>query len=382
MTSSRMPDGCLLSPAEAAAARDQLVRDGYTVVRRVMPQRLLQELREYTDEVCRRVPVSPDLRYQGSSFFVCTPRSRKPGERATFTSHNKVVEKVNDEYCQRKVAEAMGLEQLRPRGRRLGDDIRLIILSKPPHAPPLYWHQDFREWNSPVAATPWPHQIFMSYYLVDTARENGCLRVIPGSHRKKHPLHDLLPNAHEHEIQNATNLDSPLFADAEGAIDVPMAAGDLVIGDARLLHSAWGNNSDERRTLVLAWYNCFHFPRPPSWWEESVPQEIRNFDPSVRFFNTRVPNLPWRQRARGYNAPWGAQYPSIRRRCVASEGAAEEHSACGEWTRCTNEYNTWWYCDADGDWFLEDSPYPWVKYLDPEEKRAYWWKDDQKCFWL
>ena len=38
--------------------------------------------------------------------------------------------------------------------------------------------------NSPEAVTPWPTRIFLSYYLTDTVRENACLRVIPGTHRK------------------------------------------------------------------------------------------------------------------------------------------------------------------------------------------------------
>ena len=28
------------------------------------------------------------------------------------------------------------------------------------------------------------------YYLVDTTPENGCLRVLAGSHLKRHPVHD------------------------------------------------------------------------------------------------------------------------------------------------------------------------------------------------
>ena len=38
--------------------------------------------------------------------------------------------------------------------------------------------QDFANWNSPAGATPWPTSIFFSYYLTDTNRENGCLRVV------------------------------------------------------------------------------------------------------------------------------------------------------------------------------------------------------------
>ena len=43
-------------------------------------------------------------------------------------------------------------------------------------------------------------------------------------------------------------------AEQPGAVDVPVKAGDLVIGDSRLYHSAYENRSDERRTCVTMWW--------------------------------------------------------------------------------------------------------------------------------
>ena len=42
--------------------------------------------------------------------------------------------------------------------------------------------------------------------------------------------------------------------DRPDAIDVPVKAGDLVIGDARLYHAAYENKSDERRTCITMWW--------------------------------------------------------------------------------------------------------------------------------
>ena len=49
-------------------------------------------------------------------------------------------------------------------------------------------------------------------------------------------------------------LDHPAFGHGEGEVDVPVRAGDVVVGDARLLHSAHGNRSDRRRTVLTIWY--------------------------------------------------------------------------------------------------------------------------------
>ena len=93
------------------------------------------------------------------------------------------------------------------------------------------------------------------YYLVDTNRHNGCLRVIPGSHLKRHALHDLGRAAHQDDgVRRATDLKHPALQVAEDEVDVEVQAGDLVIGDSRLLHSSHANQSGQRRTVLTIWY--------------------------------------------------------------------------------------------------------------------------------
>ena len=128
-----------------------------------------------------------------------------------------------------------------------------FVISKPPHAPPLFWHQDGVLWNHPISYTDQPQQYFLMYYLVDTNRRNGCLRVVPGTHLKRHALHDVRPSGDD-GVARASNLDHAAFQHAEGEVDVPVKAGDVVIGDSRLMHSAHANRSDQRRTVLTIWY--------------------------------------------------------------------------------------------------------------------------------
>ena len=131
-----------------------------------------------------------------------------------------------------------------------------FIISKPPKSPPLFWHQDARFWNDPISYTPRTIQCFLMIYLVDTTRHNGCLRLIPGSHLKRHRLHDALPDAHTDDLSRADDMTNLAFQRAEGEVDVPVKAGDVVMGSARLLHAAHGNRSDQRahqyHALVLS----------------------------------------------------------------------------------------------------------------------------------
>jgi ectoine hydroxylase-related dioxygenase (phytanoyl-CoA dioxygenase family) len=138
-----------------------------------------------------------------------------------------------------------------------------FVISKPPHSPPLFWHQDWWGWEHEHSYTAKPQQIFLMYYLVDTTPENGCLRLIPGSHLKRHPLHDL-PEAHTEDIRMAGDLNHPVYLDQPGEVDVCVKAGDLVIGDSRLLHSARANQTDSRRTVITLWFHpqFYQLPEP------------------------------------------------------------------------------------------------------------------------
>ena len=144
-----------------------------------------------------------------------------------------------------------------------------FVISKPAHSPPLFWHQDWWGWSDPVSyGDPVPQQLFLMYYTVDTTPGNGCLRLIPGSHLERHPLHDAAPNAHTNALREMEDPRSPVYQAVEEAVDVPVRAGDLVIGDSRLPHSAHANDSAQRRTVITLWY----FPA-----FDQLPESIRSY---------------------------------------------------------------------------------------------------------
>jgi ectoine hydroxylase-related dioxygenase (phytanoyl-CoA dioxygenase family) len=102
-------------------------------------------------------------------------------------------------------------------------------------------------------------------YLTDTDVENGCLRVVPGSHRSDHPLHHL-DAAHSAAMQGFQDPANPAYADHPDAVAVPVRAGDLLIGDARLIHGAFANRTSKERPLLTLWFM-------PHW--NSMPSEMR-----------------------------------------------------------------------------------------------------------
>lgn len=271
----------ILSPEEAVQKRDQLVRDGFCVVPNLLPEEFIAELRVWSDDLLEKRPPSHKYRYQGSDIHVATQRRHDAGRLGNHETWSPMSDRLVDWPLTWEACRLIGLEDQRA-------DDSVLILSKPAHGPALYWHQDWMQWDSPASATPWPTRVFLSYYLTDTTRENGCLRALPGTHLKRIPLHDLLPAAHEEEIQ-AQEESHPAFMDHPDAVDLPVKAGDLVINDARLLHCAWPNRTDHRRTLLLQWHSLFRFPNPPSWWQGEVPDEVKNADPTATYPYNRTP---------------------------------------------------------------------------------------------
>ena len=133
---------------------------------------------------------------------------------------------------------------------------RAYLISKPPHSPQLFWHQDFTAWSGePRASDKVSPQLFAMFYLVDTDRANGCLRIIPGSHRKRHPLHDQLGSAHSDASRRMDDPDAALYSSVPDERDLPARAGDLVLGDGRALHAAHANTTACERPLITLWYH-------------------------------------------------------------------------------------------------------------------------------
>ena len=256
-----------MTPEQAVDKRRQLLRDGFCVVGGVLTDEFLGELRDETERLMEDWVPPPDFKYQGQHV---TARAED----------NSTVRRLLDWAPTRRALEQMGLGDFASTGG-------IIVLTKDPGEPALYWHQDWMQWNDPLSCSPWPQIIFVSYYLSDTAPENGCLKVIPGTHRKRIPLHDDLVPAHEQGARFIEEDHPTMFSDHPHQVDVCVEAGDLVLADARVLHSAHRNRTGQRRTLVLAWHR-----RPetvPAYWTGEVPAIIARRDPDGEYPGSRIP---------------------------------------------------------------------------------------------
>lgn len=271
---------------QAIENREKLTEDGFCVVGQVLSHDFLDELRRETDRLLDTTTSRQEL---------LTPRARAANSGLQYQGSDLHLRREDGELIDRLInwqpaidaLLAMGLDDFESHGS-------FILLSKPPGGPRLYWHHDWMDWNDPISLAPWPQKIFLSYYLHDTLGNNGCFQIIPGSHRKRIDLHDELERAQQ-DSDEATNIHflehderSVEFREHPNQVDVPVKAGDLVIGEARALHAARANSSDTRRSLLLGW---FERPRDtvPGYWQHAVPKEILKRNNDVAFRTKRNP---------------------------------------------------------------------------------------------
>lgn len=108
------------------------------------------------------------------------------------------------------------------------------------------WHQDGHYWPiRPLAnCTVW-------VALEPSTRANGCLRVIPGSHREQR-LHE-----HLHEDRSDLTLNQRMADgsfDEARALDLELQPGQMSLHDVYMIHGAAANRSAQRRTGVALRY--------------------------------------------------------------------------------------------------------------------------------
>jgi ectoine hydroxylase-related dioxygenase (phytanoyl-CoA dioxygenase family) len=126
----------------------------------------------------------------------------------------------------------------------LGPDLLLWhsrFFDKPPGSGRIPWHQDMAFW--PIE----PDVCVSAWIAIDHAdRENGCVEVIPGSHRRK------LPHTTSEATGRFTQRAVPDAVDETRKVTIELAPGEFFLFDRWLLHGSPPNRSARRRLGLSA----------------------------------------------------------------------------------------------------------------------------------
>jgi ectoine hydroxylase-related dioxygenase (phytanoyl-CoA dioxygenase family) len=123
----------------------------------------------------------------------------------------------------------------------IGPDVRLYwdqAVYKQPHSTePVLWHQD----NGYTFVEP---QAYLTCWIAitDATPENGCVMVMPGTHRDGTLRHDDTPIGQE------------CWGDREQAVAVPVRAGSVVVFTSLTPHATDRNTTDEVRKAYIVQY--------------------------------------------------------------------------------------------------------------------------------
>ena len=114
-----------MQPEIALTKREQMLQDGYCFVDDILTEEFLQELRDESERLIAAHVPPPDVRYQGQHVDV-------RGEE------NDIIKRLLEWQPARAALEELGFGDFESTGG-------IIILTKDPGEPALYWHQDWAE---------------------------------------------------------------------------------------------------------------------------------------------------------------------------------------------------------------------------------------------
>ena len=163
-----------------------------------------------------------------------------------------------------------------------------LNMKSPEYGSPVEWHQDWAFYphtNDDILA--------VGVSMDEMKYENGCLLVIPGSH--KGPVYSHHQDGH---FAGAVTEELP---DADKAVPIELEEGGISIHHVRTLHASAKNVSSRPRRLLL-----YQYCAPDAWSLQGYPNWQAYLDSMVRGEPTNRPRLvdvpvlmPWPEAVRG-----------------------------------------------------------------------------------
>ncbi len=160
---------------------------------------------------------------------------RYPDRRGEELSHELV---ARDPFWVRLVSDDRLLDVAQ---QFVGPDIALFAshyISKPAFSgQPVLWHQDAAFW--PLE----PMHVVTLWLSVDrSTTANGCLRVVPGSHRGA-----VAAVRDRSDIDNVLGAEIAVDVDESAAVDLELEPGDVEVHHPNIVHGSNANTSPHRR---------------------------------------------------------------------------------------------------------------------------------------
>ncbi len=255
------------SPVVSASfTEDELARferDGFVVCPRLADDALRRRMLDVTLDGLHRliepIEFEADVQYPGS------PGSREADGGRTV---RRLQQALSRDYAFMEwITQPLVVARL---GRLLGSDYlcplahhNCVMTKHPAFSSDTGWHQDIRYWSFAR-----PELVTMWLALGSERPDNGCLRVIPGSHRM--PL-------------DRSRFDDAVFFRADlpenqplidQAVHVALDPGDVLFFHCRTLHAATRNHTRETKYSVVFTFRAADNPPRPGTRSAASPELV------------------------------------------------------------------------------------------------------------
>ena len=203
---------------EAQSLISSYERDGYAIIRNAVDRELLSEANEHLQWLARRYPDLPPEHYHH-------PLMRDDAFWVRLVTDSRLVD----------IAEIF-----------LGHNIACFtahyICKQPYLGQPVFWHQDGAYWNLA------PAEALTVWLAIDESNsENGCLQVIPGSHKASIEPPELRPETPNMLYSSSRQTLVDEWIERSGITDVILQPGDVSIHHPNIIHGSQPNRSPKRR---------------------------------------------------------------------------------------------------------------------------------------
>ena len=236
-----------------AGARERFARDGYLVRRGLLPPdrvaSLVGVIDASLDPALAPVEYEADVHYPGAPASVNAEGGRTPRRLLNAFGRDAAFREVGaDPEVVATLGALMGTGEV-----LLSQNHHNCVMTKHPgFSSVTSWHQDIRYWR-------FDRRELVSVWaaLGPETVENGCLLVIPGSHRLEFEpgQFDASLFLREDHAPNAELL--------AAAVPVELDAGDVLFFHSRTLHAAGRNRTDAvKRSLVFTYRAADNRPIP------------------------------------------------------------------------------------------------------------------------
>lgn len=231
---------------------EQFQRDGYFICRSLIPEdyvsRILEVARRDTVGELGDIEYEADVQYPGSPSSLQAAGGRTIRRlRQAFSRDPVFSQLVKEPFLLNRLQQLLGPQVVMPLAHH-----NCVMTKHPEYSSDTGWHQDIRFWSFRT-----PHLVNTWIALGTESQENGCLKLLPGSHGLTYQKHQL-----DEGLFLRTDLaeNEPLL---RREISAELNPGDVLFFHARCFHSATRNFSQQTKySAVFTFRSLDNVPVP------------------------------------------------------------------------------------------------------------------------